>query len=141
MTLGFTGTHHGMTTAQLKSVRTLLNTLGVAILHHGDCIGADAQADRIAKQLGAVVVIHPPLNERKRAFCDYSLPNELREAKPYLARNRDIVSEGIDGLVAAPRQTIEPDNKRGQGTWTTIGYARQAGRNIWIVLPDGKVRI
>jgi hypothetical protein len=45
------------------------------------------------------------------------------------------------GHVDAPKDFVEPASKRGQGTWTTIGYARQAKRRIWIVLPDGRVKV
>lgn len=139
MRYGFTGTSQGMTVAQRNAVRKLFQER-LKILHVGDCVGADAEAYEEAIALGAHIVGHPPLDPKLRAFCDYRAPNEVRPPKKYLARNKDIVEEGRDGLIAAPRQMTEPRNKRGEGTWTTIGYARDAGRRIWIVLPDGTVQ-
>lgn len=135
MTCGFTGTQHGMKPRQLKAVRQLL--FHVSVLHLGDCIGADAEAHAEAVRLGVKTVGHLPDDGSKRAHCTY---DEERAPKPYLTRNRVIVAEGVDGLIAAPRTFIEPVNKRGEGTWTTVVYARQAGRKIWTVLPDGTVR-
>lgn len=134
MILGFTGTSKGMAPRQLKTVRQLL--WDVKELHLGDCVGADAEAAAEAGYLGIKTVGHPPTDGKLRAFLTYS---EEREPKPYLVRNRDIVRDGVDGLIAAPKDFVMPANLRGQGTWTTVTYARQALRRIWIVLPDGKI--
>lgn len=134
--LGFTGTSHGMAPRQRESVRQLL--WNVTKLHLGDCVGADAEAHEEATALGILTVGHPPDNGVRRAFCVY---DEEREPKPYLVRNRNIVAEGVDGLIAAPRSFVEPASLRGEGTWTTVGYARKAGRKIWIVKPDGSVSV
>ena len=135
MILGFTGTSAGMTQRQRATVRYLLMELQTTVLHHGDCIGADAEVHRDAKGLQIFIVAHPPEDSKKRAFCAGA--DVVCQFKPYLKRNCDIVLEGVDGLIAAPRNANEPTNLRGQGTWTTVGYARQAGRRIWIVMPDG----
>lgn len=134
-TIGFTGTQSGMKPRQLKAVRQLLWL--VSTIHLGDCIGADAEVHAEAVALGITTVCHPPTDGRKRAFLDYDY---TREAKPYLIRNRTIVAQGVAGLIAAPKDFVQPASLRGQGTWTTVGYARQAGRRIWLVLPDGTVR-
>lgn len=135
MIIGFTGTHLGMAARQIKSVRQLLHN--VQALHLGDCIGADAEAHAEAVRIGITTHGHPPTNSSRRAFCEYEVEYP---AKPYLDRNLDIVKAGVDGLIAAPKGFVEPLSKRGQGTWTTIGYARQTGRHIWIVLPDGQIK-
>ena len=138
MILGFTGTSKGMTQRQAATVHYLFGELKLTVLHHGDCVGADAQADRIVRRMGGIlIVIHPPSDEKVRSFCNGVPPHAVREEKPYLARNRDIVAEGVDGLIAAPKDFVQPKSLRGQGTWTTVGYARKAGRRIWIVFPDG----
>jgi hypothetical protein len=140
MVAGFTGTKRGMAQRQRATYRYLLRELNVRVLHHGDCIGADAEADKDARRHGAQIVIHPPSDPKLRAFCDWSLPHEARPPRPYLERNKDIVAEAVDGLLAAPRQMVEPANLRGEGTWTTVGYARRAGRRTWIIWPDGTFR-
>lgn len=140
MILGFTGTSRGagMTSAQRSTLEELLLRLPADILHHGVCINADAQAHRIARALGVYIVGHPPSNTRKMALLAGF--DELRPPAHYLKRNRNIVREALHGLIAAPRMAEEPRVRIGEGTWTTVHYARQAGRHIWIIAPDGTVR-
>ena len=45
MIVGFTGTQRGMTETQRSVVHALLACLPVVTFHHGDCIGADAEAE------------------------------------------------------------------------------------------------
>lgn len=134
--LGFTGTQRGMTPAQSRHVTELLRERKVGVLHLGDCVGADKEAHAIACSLGIQTIGHPPDDDSKRAFCTYF---EEWPPKPYLARNADIVLHSLHGLIACPKDELEPANKRGQGTWTTVGYARKAKRHLWIVLPDGTI--
>ena len=133
MTLGFTGTQRGMAQRQRATVRYLFKELQLTELHHGDCVGADEEANDDAHGMGATVCVHPPIDPKKRAYCR----GKVHQAKPYLERNKDIVAAGVDGLIAAPKDFVRPASLRGQGTWTTIGYALKAGRRVWIVAPDG----
>ncbi len=130
--LGFTGTSRGMTQKQLATLSYLFNELLLHVLHHGDCIGADTQAHRLARGIGASIVIHPPNNPKKRAFCVGA--DEIKPTFHYLVRNKHIVDHARDGIVAAPHGTNEEARS---GTWATIRYARKAKRKIWIVWPDG----
>lgn len=137
MTIGFTGTSQGMTQRQRATVHYLFGELVLTVLHHGDCVGADAQAHKIALDLAASVVVHPPSDPKLRAFCMGDVTVTVLGPRPYLARNKDIVLRGVDGIIAAPKDFIAPASLRKQGTWTTIGYARKAKRRLWIVYPDG----
>ena len=135
MRVGFTGTGKGMTVRQKVGVREAFVALGATTLHHGDCIGADAQAHAIARELGLRVVTHPgikkagaPVNHPARAFCD---ADEVRPVKPFPDRNTDIVLETA-ALVAAPRQKFEVQRS---GTWMTVRRARKFGRPVKIVWP------
>jgi hypothetical protein len=130
--IGFTGTQQGMTSAQRYSVEELLQKLGGNEFHHGDCIGADAQAHGIAYRIGYRIHIHPPVVSTKRAYCfHYDLMYTL---KPYLDRNHDIV-DACQVLVATPK---EFDEQLRSGTWATIRYARKRGVRVFLVLPDGR---
>ncbi|WP_143271556.1 hypothetical protein [Bradyrhizobium mercantei] len=132
--IGFSGTSKGMTGAQKTALRTILADVK-GELHHGDCIGADAEAHEIAEECGLLPILHPPTNHTKRAWC--SSPSHLmRPERPYLTRNRDIVDDTV-ALIAAP---AEFDEQPRGGTWYTVRYARKCGKPIALILPDGLVR-
>lgn len=130
-TCGFTGTRRGMTEAQRETVRKLTAT-EFQIVRHGDCVGADAEMHSIARSNGQWIVGHPPVDKRLRAFC---VVDELWQPKPYFERNRDIVDHS-GWLVATSAETAEQPKG---GTWWTVRYARQVGRPVSIVWPDGTV--
>lgn len=121
-----------MTRDQKNIVSALLGFAN--IFHHGDCVGADAEAHEIAKGHGAYVVVHPPDNDKYRAFCKGDV---ITEPKPYLERNEDIIIMcGL--LIATPKSMFE--EMRGSGTWYTIRKAKEIKRSIIIVYPNGAVR-
>ena len=109
-----------MTRAQECTVRDLLESHPSAILHHGDCVGADEQAHEIAVSLGCSIVLHPPLSDTQRAFKSAL---RIRTPKPYLVRNKDIVRE-TELLIAAPAEASEQHRS---GTWSTVRFAPRWG--------------
>jgi hypothetical protein len=132
--IGFTGTQQGMTEEQKKSLRALLDG-GVGELHHGDCIGADAEAHDIADECGYAIILHPPANYSKRAWRE--VPKHMaRPEKAYLDRNKDIVLE-TTALIAAP---AEPEEQLRSGTWSTVRFAKKQGKPVFVILPDGTVK-
>jgi len=130
--VGFSGTRRGMTREQSRALRRSLASFGEAILHHGDAVGADAEAHEQAVALGWSVIIHPPINEAWRAR---KVASEERAPKPHLVRNKDIVDE-TELLIAAPAEAVEILRS---ATWSTVRYARRLGRPIWIIRPDATV--
>jgi hypothetical protein len=128
---GFTGTSSGMTMAQKYALKNFLAGAS-GEFHHGDCVGADAEAHGIAIECGYCPFVHPPTNYAKRAWME--VPRHcMRPERPYLERNRDIVRETI-ALIAAPAEFEE--QPRG-GTWYTVRYARKLGKTVVLILPDG----
>ncbi len=137
MILGFTGTSEGCSKAQLQVLEELLEgfrSRGSDWMHNGDCVGADASAGLLWKDYGGFVFLHPPTNTYKRAYIPYDMSEE---PKPYLDRNRDIVSMS-DTLVATPKEMTE---QLRSGTWATVRYARRANKKIIIIFPDGSVQV
>ncbi len=116
--VGVTGTQRGMDAGQLQRLSTFLASRvdHITALHHGDCIGVDEQAHHIARNLGIYIVGHPPINSRKRAFCEC---DELCEPEEYLDRNHTIVDE-CDILLVIPLTNMETLRS---GTWATKRYA------------------
>lgn len=133
--IGFTGTRNGMTEPQKQTLSTLLREMRPQAFHHGDCVGADAEAAGIADALGVRIICHPPTNTTDRA---YTRADEAREPKSYFERNRDIVHES-DVLIGA---SYGPTEHPTGGTWYTIRYAVKYGvyshcYKIIVIWPDG----
>lgn len=132
MRVGFTGTRIGMTDLQEEAVRGLLQELKATEVHHGDCVGADADFHALARELGLRIVVHPPYARKYRAFCE---GDESRVRLPYWLRNQRIVSEA-ETLIGVPHGFKE---LRQSDTWFAIRYARGQELRTFIVWPDGKV--
>lgn len=118
-----------MSASQKETLSDLLHMSLAYDFHHGDCVGADAEAHEIALSRSYTVIVHPPIDDRLRAHCK---AHDIREPKEYLARNRDIVDE-VDFLVAAPNG----EEKARSGTWYTIRYAMSEGVPV-VILPWSK---
>jgi hypothetical protein len=136
---GFTGTRDGLTSFQRSLLMRLLTQITPSGLHHGDCIGADAEAHGVCCSLQIPISIHPPDKETYQAHCaNYRngyMVQELFGPKPYLARNHDIVDK-CDYLIACVKG---PEELVGSGTWATIRYARTHDVPVFIFYPDGLV--
>jgi len=157
--VGFTGNHNiGFTDKQEKIFKDIIlefaNEKDQIEFHHGDCIGADAEAHDIVQACNTLfhetkipktknqnqifpqiaIIVHPPINPKARAFKngDIILPE-----KEYIKRNHDIVNV-CDILIAVPSGYTE---KSRSGTWATIRYAIQQGVPVWINYPDGNIEI
>lgn len=86
--IGFTGTRRGMTSKQRETIYKVLLKNAVSEVHHGDCIGADADMHELVsayRQNAAFprLIIHPPTLQGQRAFCrgDIERPQELSSSK------------------------------------------------------------
>jgi predicted Rossmann fold nucleotide-binding protein DprA/Smf involved in DNA uptake len=132
--VGITGTRHGMTDAQRSTLIDLLSEGGIW-LHHGCCVGVDEQAHWIAFELGVGSIGHPPADRRlAMPLVEDGLQFiGLCPPKPYHDRNRDIV-DACSLLIAVPEHDREQPKG---GTWYTVRYARQVGREHIIIWPDG----
>lgn len=121
--IGFTGTRKpGMSLRQRKMFVDLIHAFtGVDTVefHHGDAIGADTEADKIARSFGCKIVIHPPLDPKYQAFC--ARPEDVVMAPDeYMSRNHHIVDQ-TEFIIATPRTSKE---ELRSGTWACIRYAR-----------------
>ncbi|GJF04999.1 hypothetical protein [Pseudonocardia sp. D17] len=132
--VGVTATRYGLSAQQREHAHLMLRGLqlihGADELHHGDCVGGDAEVADIARRLGYVLVAHPPTAEGLRAFVpsDRTMPPAL-----YLDRNRNIV-DAVWFLLGYPDSRLE---RQRSGTWSTIRYARRTRRLRMVVAPDG----
>lgn len=123
MKIGFTGTQLGMSQHQKEQFVLKCEELGITEFHHGDCIGADAEAHDIVREFfpNVWIVGHLPKYKNKQVFrkCD-----EYRAPLDYLVRDKNIVSE-TEFLIGAPKSD---DEELRSGTWTTIRYSRKANK-------------
>lgn len=132
--VGFTGTRQGLVSSQAFVLRNVLQALygQRRWFHHGDCVGADAAAHRLAGEVGYRTVSHPPTIKKYRAYCTVDVE---MEPLPYMQRNLEIVrASGI--LVACPEK-IEEELR--SGTWATVRMARKLSRSIILIYPSGRV--
>ena len=142
MIVGFTGTRDGMTQAQKCQVECLLLNFQPQTVHHGDCIGADADFSEIvvklnhARKLNAHIVGHPCNLHSQRAHC---IVNEERPVLEPRERNQNIVNEsGL--IIVTPREFSWPKHHR-SGTWMTCGIAKNMHKRLMVVWPDGTPEI
>ena len=131
ISVGFTGTAEGMTRRQKRLFASKIVEVQPFEFHHGDCIGADAEAHDIVRKLlpQCRIIIHPPSVNAKRAFCEGAYL--ILPPKDYLVRNKDIVSAS-SLMFATPK---ECDEQLRSGTWATVRYARTSGVEIRIIFP------
>ncbi len=132
--IGFTGSRTGMSDWQALLLEKFLHAGDE--FHHGDCIGADSEAHGIAYRIGCQIVIHPPSDPSRRAFCG-SWPKDPRIdvllERPYIERNHEIV-DICEVLLAAPATDMEKArSQKRSGTWATIRYARSIERPVTVL--------
>lgn len=142
MKIGFTGTQVGMTDPQHQWVWHFICRQQINLQVrgesdeiwglHGDCIGADHDFHRIVRRLNGKIHLFPPIDNHKRAFCDYDI---IEPEAEYLVRDHDIV-DACELMLATPSGDTEILRS---GTWATIRYARKSKRTMWVINPDGSV--
>lgn len=138
LSVGFTGTRHGMTKPQSLKVFSALHN-GVSVYsdaHHGCCMGGDAEFHEMCLILGIPIKGHPPSLDRFRdkslyGFIDLATPND------YHTRDRHIVRSS-DFLISAP---LTRDPVPHSGTWYTTNYARKKRKPVVMVYPSGETEI
>lgn len=131
--IGFTGTRGGTTIEQFCLLENVVSTLQPSHAHHGDCEGADDDFDGIMSDLEVPTTLHPPLNEKQRAFCYGPHVAWVEPAEDYLVRDDKIVEQS-ELLIAAP---AEYERKPHSGTWYTAGKAHLDGKLVLFVFPKG----
>lgn len=102
-------------------------------LHHGMCVGADAQAHLIATLEDCRTHGYPPINQ-DHARMDLAV-DEIEEPGDFLVWDQWLV-DASEILVATPKGMIE---ELRSGTWATVRYARRRGKPIVMIWPDGTV--
>ena len=131
MLIGITGTRSMLNASQKDRIQKFLQNYYThgSELHHGDCIGADAEVADIAKRLGYKIICHPPIKNELRAFHSSDLTNVPQS---YFARNRAIVDQ-TEHLIVAPFQDEWQPNG---GTWYTHDYAKKKNKPLTIFYPN-----
>lgn len=136
MILGFTGTREGMTDVQRERVAQLLFDERPAVVHHGDCVGADSQFHDSALLLPVPprIETHPCTLTKFRA---YRKADVVHPVKPPRNRNQDI-ARSSDHLIAAP--LMMPALSPFSGTWQTVRFMLGFKKTVTVVWPDGSVQ-
>ena len=123
MKIGFTGTREGMSQHQKEQFVLKLQELGPTEFHHGDCIGADAEAHDIVREFfpDVKIIVYPPVSNYHRAFKQ---GDETKIPETYITRDYKIV-DAVECLIGTPKTNNEVVRS---GTWTTIRYARKTSK-------------
>lgn len=128
--LAFTGTQRGMTEPQHAKFLDVLAGMCPEWFHHGDCIGADAEAHDAVSRATTLIHVHPcELVEMRAWRVGFTMSTPM----PPLDRNRVMVDQ-CEALVACPGAMAE---ELRSGTWATIRYARKCRKPVHIIWPDG----
>lgn len=132
--IGITASRYGISRPQEKrllwSLEELCTRRGAKYLHHGDCQGGDVIAAAAARDLGYIIVGHPPLLGRFRAHFP---SDEERAPQNYRFRDRTLVDE-VDLLLGCPGTDMP---QASSGTWYTLNYAKSTGTKAVTIVPDG----
>ncbi len=145
MIVSFCGSQSGMTDFQKKELAERLSDLNCSELVHGDCIGADREANDIALGVGVKIFhLFPSTLRVKRAYCweekeddnvynllGYSVAVKIEKVEAPLIRNKKIV-DASDTLIACPK---EHEHTLRSGTWATIRYAWKRKKNVIVIPP------
>ena len=128
MKIGFTGTREGMSQHQKEQFVLKMEELGPTEFHHGDCVGADADAHDIVRAFfpDVKIVVYPPVSTKQRAFRQ---GDEFKEPESYITRDHKIV-DGTECLIGTPLQN---DEILRSGTWATIRYGRKTGKTVFVL--------
>lgn len=131
MRISFTGTRDGMSLNQKVNLVNLLNIYKPESFSHGCFIGADIEAHQIVREtLGFTcdILVYPSNHPTTKAL----IPNDsdyVAPCKNPLERNKDIINNGKDLLIACPKANKEILRS---GTWAAIRYARK--NNIKVIV-------
>ena len=138
MKIGFSGTRHGMTQPQFRTILRLLQDWKPSEVHHGGCVGADIEFAKMCDKHvpRPHIVCRPGMSARDgnsdlRATDDPS--DQIFDTLTHFHRNRAIV-DSCAVLIAAPFGFV---HQASGGTWYTIDYARKHKKHVIIVFPDG----
>lgn len=128
MKIGFTGTREGMTTSQQEQFVLTLYGLDPTEFHHGDCVGADAEAHDIVREFfpNVKIYVYPPFYKSGQAF---KVGDVIYAPDHYLSRDRAIV-DSTEYLIGAPKSN-SPLAK--SGSWYTIRYAKSKLRPVTVL--------
>ena len=114
--LGFTGSSRSLSGSQLEEIRRLFvffaercRRLGQieAEIHHGDCIGADVEVHRLAREAGLTVILHSTAAAKWKAVELHDrtpglihAPSATRGCKTGIADSCDLLIACLDGVRA-----------------------------------------
>jgi len=123
-----------MTGAQLRSIQIALMEYGPVEVHLAGRRGADEQVFEIADRLRLWRMVHPGITPHP-GDCPACHGDIRFPAKSEDQRFSDIaVASGV--LLAAPSDAHPAPGCR---TWWTVHHARELGRPVVLVLPDGSM--
>jgi hypothetical protein len=126
--IAITGSREGLTDWQRAALTKALRRPTVTGIVHGDCVGADAEADAVAASLGLPRWCYPSNAWLYRANTHAT---KLADPAPPLVRNEWIVRDGA-AVVALPRPSS-------RGTWHAVRIAQRLGKALLVLGEAGVI--
>lgn len=105
-------------------------------IHHGCCIGADEEFSLLARFLNYWLVAHVPEKRDWMSNLAFEISDFVMPEAAFLQRDRNIVSRCSE-IIACPAGLSRNSSR---GTWYTIEYAIQKGKNVTVIDPYGNTR-
>lgn len=139
MSLAFTGTRKGMTDAQKRTVKQLLQAIDPKVVDHGCCEGADRDFHLLCEMhTDAHVHGWPSVLHQQYEWAMENIHTFYTVHQPMqpLARNQKM-RERAKIVIACPKEDTEPSAQRAGGTWSMIRQTRKDLILLFIVWPDG----
>ena len=146
--VGFTGSRAGITSHQRETLKKLLLMINPIEAHHGECIGSDAAFHGIVQDTlpECHIVGHPPKVDTYRVVLSGYFREEDRRG--YQDCGGDIVQACTLMVVCVKshkrfdntqKRDDKMDNRYRTTPWHVINLAKDAGRELVVVYPDGMV--
>jgi hypothetical protein len=132
--IGVTGTRHGLSIAQRKWFKDFLEHNSANVLHHGDCVGVDAEVATEFSNQGSYIIAHP--GNSRDAWKAYCPVNDLILTwRENLERNKTL-ADCSSLMLCFPLTETESLQS---GTWFTIRYIRKQEIPFFVITPSGSV--
>jgi hypothetical protein len=135
----FTGTRQGMTPRQHQTGFRLLDVLKPDLMNNGCCVGSDRDWHSMCRDTATIQTEYHPCNHLQMEWAKV-----VRQSNEFIhpvlgpIKRNHKMADSARGLIAMVSSYAQI---RRSGTWATVRYALNKNMPVWIVYPDGTMRV